>query len=229
MSIFDWTLSLFGKKMLPPDKRLPRTVALVNVFMLPLQWLRDLWFGDYRQGAADGPSGALPWLISTTYTQGQRVTYKQKMYESLANANLGNLPTDQNNWVVRLQNFIGTDERLCYNGSTLTLTYALNKYFGTVFRQPPGTSDIYLTTQTNIADSFIVGASEAESSAVYATTSSEYIINDFSTGTFYNLTIHVPSAVFAALDPSPANAEAIIRSFANTYIVGGVIYNVVTY
>lgn len=38
------------------------------------------------------------WLISTTYTQGDTVTYNSRLFISKINGNLGNTPTEGSNW-----------------------------------------------------------------------------------------------------------------------------------
>lgn len=223
MSIFDVDYNKIGPQLLPPDKRYSRMVAWVKVLLSPLQWVRDLWMGSYRTG-----STANPWLNSSTYAKYDRVVYKQKVYESLKNGNTDN-PTVQASWMVVQQNFIGVFERVLYNGNKLIFEYAINKYFGTVFRQPPNTSDIYTTVNQKMASVFKVGASENNSTKVSALTSSEFVVNAYNFNSFFNMVIHVPLSLFNSLDPSSANAEKIIRNYANQYIIAGITYTVQTY
>ncbi len=223
MSIYDANFNQIGPQLLPPDKRFTRQVAWVKCLLSPLQWGRDLWMGSYRTG-----STALPWLGSSTYDKYDRVLYKQKVYESLIDNNIDN-PTIQASWMVVQQNFIGVSERVLYNGNKLIFEYAINKFFGTVFRQPPNNSDIYVVVYNKPLSVFLVGGTEGNSSLVYSNTSSEFVINDYDFNSFFNMTIMVPAAVFSALDPSPANSEKIIRNYANQYIIAGIIYNVQTY
>lgn len=223
MSIYDVNYNQTGPQMLPPDKRFTRQVAWIKALLSPIQWVRDLWLGSYRTG-----STALTWVGSTTYNKYDRALYKQKVYESLIDSNMDN-PTVQTSWMVVQQNFIGVFERVLYNGNKLIFEYAINKYFGTVFRQPPNTSDIYGVVHAKSFSVFVVGGTEANSSIVYSNRSSEFVINAYDFNSFFNLTIMVPAAAFSALDPSAANAEKIIRNFANQYIIAGIIYNVDTY
>lgn len=223
MSIYDVNYNQTGPQMLPPDKRFTRMVAWIKALLVPAQWVRDLWMGSYRTG-----STALPWVGSTTYNKYDRVLYKQKVYESLIGSNTDN-PTVQTSWMVVQQNFIGVFERVLYNGNKLIFEYAINKFFGTVFRQPPNTSDIYVSVNTKSFSVFVVGGTEGNSSVVFNNISSEYVINAYDFNSFVNMTIMVPVAVFNALDPTPANCEKIIRNYANQYIIAGIIYNVVTY
>jgi hypothetical protein len=195
--------------------------------MKPLQYLRDLWLGDYRTG-----STALPWFGTTTYSVGDRVIYKGSAYESLTNGNLNNLPTDSTNWVLVQDNFIGVFERMVYNGDKLVFEWAINKFFGeygATFRQPPNVSDIYLDTHVKPPTVFLIGFTEPFSSKVYLDRSSEFVINDYSFTAYYNMSIMVPLVIFNQLDTDVSNREKIIRRFADQYIIAGVSYNVVTY
>lgn len=224
MSIYDVNFKQIGPQLLPPDKRGKRLTAYLGSLLSPLQWIRDLWYGDYRKG-----STGLPWLSTTTYAAGDRSVYKGSAYESLSSGNLNHLPTDPIYWMKVQKNFIGIEERLMYNGNTLIFTYAINKYFGTTFRQPNNVSDIYITVNVKPPQVFTVGYSEAGSSKVYAYKSSEFIIDDYHYANYVNMSILVPSAVFTALDSDPLNREKIIRSFADRYIIAGVIYKIETY
>lgn len=223
MSIYDVNYNQTGPQLLPPDKRYNRMVAWVKALLVPLQWVRDLWMGSYRTG-----STANPWVGSTTYAKYDRVLYKQKVYESLINGNT-DTPTEQTSWMVVQQNFIGVFERVLYNGNKLIFEYAINKFFGTVFRQPPNTSDIYISVNNKPFSVFVVGGTENSSSVVYSHVSSEYVIDSYNFSLFVNMTIMVPLGVFNALDPNPVNCEKIIRNYANQYIIAGIIYNVQTY
>jgi hypothetical protein len=224
MSIYDVDYSTAGKQLLPPDKRHYNMVAWVKALLKPMQWLRDLWLGSYRTGSTDAP-----YLITTTYNIGDRVVYKYAVYESVVNNNLGNDPLNTAYWVKVQDNFIGVMERVQYNGAVIILTYALNKYFGTVFRQPNNVSDIYITANAKPTAVFVVGFSEGESSKVYSTASSEFVINSYTFSAYVNMAIHIPLAVYNALDSDPANREKIVRNFADQYIVAGITYEVITY
>lgn len=222
MSIYDVDYSKLGPQTLPPDKRGTVIVRVVNVLLSPIQWVRDLWMGSYRTG-----SNAQPW-IPATYAKYARVLYKQRVYESLIDGNT-DIPTVQTSWMMVQVNFIGVFERVLYNGTTIVLEYGLNKYFGTIFRQPPNVSDIYMSAQEKPKNVFVVGGSEANSSVVFAGSSSGFVINSYSFGLYYNLIIYVPSSTYYALDPVPANCDKIIRNFADKYIFAGIIYQIIPY
>lgn len=224
MSIYDINYKELTRRLLPPDKRKPAQKAWLNALTAPLQWLRDLWLGDYRTG-----SSGVPWLAGTTYQTNDRVTFNGSAYDSLIDNNTGNAPTDTSKWVLVQDNFIGVSERVLYNGNMLLFTFAINKYFSTVFRQPPNVSDIYILSYVKPASVFVIGETEDFSSVVYTTTSSEYIVNEYTFDTYVNMTIFVPQAVYDALDIDPLNREKIIRNFADRYIIAGINYNVQPY
>lgn len=227
MSIYDVDYTDVGRQLTPPDKRMRRFLSFLVALLSPIQYLRDLWLGDYRIG-----STALPWLDSTTYSVGDRVVYRGSAYESLQPGNLNNLPTDQTKWKLVQENFIGVFERVLYNGNKLTFEWAINKFFkefGTTFRQPPNTSDIYLVSHVKPPLVFVSGEDEAFSSKVYIDRSTEFVVNTYTFTGYFNMSIMVPLAVFNALDTDPGNRESIVRRFADKYIIAGVIYNVVTY
>jgi len=223
MSIYDVNFDKAGTQLLPPDKRFARQKAWIKVVLSPIQWLRDLWFGEYRTG-----STSQQWLSTTTYQKYQRAIYSFGVYESLIDNNT-DIPLNVASWQLVQGNFIGLSERILYNGRALVLTYALNKRFSTHFRQPPNISDIYIGAHPKPLAVFVIGGAETNSSKVYSNTSTEYIIDSYDFGQYINMTIYVPLAVFNALDPIPANCEKIIRSFVDRYIVAGILYNIQTY
>lgn len=224
MGLYDINMSTTGQQLLPPDKRGSLMSRWVSSMLRPIQWLVDIRLNSYRNGSA-----APPYLNSTTYAKGDLVVYRYAVYESQVSGNVGNDPLDLAFWAKIQDNFIGVLERLKYNGHTLILTYALNKYFGTTFRQPNNVSDIFIIGNIKPAAVFLIGDTENQSSQVYLNTSSEFIINDYAFGNYTNMTIMVPVAVYNALDTDPANRERIIRNFSDQYIVGGITYDIATY
>jgi len=223
MSIYDVDYSKAGKQLMPPDKRMPRLISFFYAFLIPLQWLRDLWFGSFRTGAT-----AQEWLNTTTYAKYDLVVYNIYVYMSLKDGNT-NIPTDTSSWIVIQTNFIGMSERILYNCQVLVLTYALNKRFKTIFRQPPNVSDIYIGVFPKPLSVFVVGGVESNSSKVFTTGSSEYVIDSYTFAGYANMTIYVPLAIYNALDPVDANRQIIIRSFADKYMAAGIIYTITTY
>lgn len=223
MSIYDIDYSKQKVQLLPPDKRYTKTVAWIGILLSPLQYLRDLWFGSYRTGS-DAPQ----WVNTDPYPKYAQVKYNKIIYESLENGNT-DVPTTVATWKVVQQNFIGLSERIYYNGQKLVLEWAMNKWFGTVFRQPPNQSDIYIENNTLDVGVFRVGGVEDISSVTFSNRSSEFVVNAYSFAVTFNFTIFCPEAVYNALDPTLTNNEKIFRAFVDRYVPAGVTYTIQTY
>lgn len=223
MSIYDIDYSKQRVQLLPPDKRYTKTVAWTGILLAPLNYLRNLNFGSYRTGS-DAPQ----WVNTSPYNKYDQVKYNKIVYESLIDGNTA-LPTTVGSWKVVQQNFIGLSERIYYNGQKLVLEWAMNKWFGTVFRQPPNVSDIYISNNSVPIAVFRCGGVEDISSVVYSNSSSEVVINSYSFSVAFNFTIYVPQAVYDALDPTLVNNEKIFRAFVDRYVPAGVTYTIQPY
>ena len=177
MGIFDINYNDTVESLSPPDKRTGALLAWLRSLAAPMQYLRDKMLGDYRLGSS------YPEWTAGTYAKGDKVIYKQVVYESTTD---GNTDTPSSvNWVVYLPSFIGASDRVKYNGQYLILTYALNQYYGTTYNQPlllgysltpdaehSAYSDIYITTTPYVVVGFVVGKTEPYSETVGQTTSS---------------------------------------------------------
>jgi hypothetical protein len=111
----------------------------------------------------------------------------------------------------------------------LVLTYALNKWFGTSFFQPPVQSDIYITNDAIATPAFLVGQNESNSSKISTTGSTEFIGTTVTYSAQVNFTIHVPVAVYNALDTTGINNDKIFRNFVDQYVPAGILYAIQTY
>lgn len=210
---YDFDIKKASVEHLPPDKRSANNKSLLWSLLTPLQWIRDLIFGSYFNGAT------APAYTAGTYAYLAQVLYNRQVFMSLIDGNT-DAPTTSN-WMLIQDNFIGVKERILYNASKLILEFALNKQYGTDFRQPPSTSDIYITNLSAVADGFLVGDTEAHSSSVGQTTSSDAIGSNW---TFIYLThfqINIPSSL--------ASMTAQIRSYANQYVPASIKFTIVTY
>lgn len=223
MSIYDIDYSKQRVQLLPPDKRYTKTVAWAGILLAPLNYLRNLNFGSYRTGS-DAPQ----WVNTDPYAKYDQVKYNKIVYESLIDGNT-DVPTTVASWKVVQGNFIGLSERIYYNGQKLVLEWAMNKWFGTVFRQPPNVSDIYITNNSVPIAVFRCGGDEDISSVVFSNSSSEVVINSYSFSVAFNFTINVPQAVYDALDVTLVNNEKIFRAFVDRYVPAGVTYTILTY
>lgn len=220
--MYDINFNDLGEQQLPPDKRTPSMLAWVKSLLRPLSW------NNSEQQAYYGGSPAPDYDPMNTYYRSEQVRYNRAVYESLIDNNTA-LPTDISAWYRTQANFIGTDERVKYNGQKLVFEWALNKWFGTTFRQPPGVPDIFTQNNAVEAGSFLVGITEGESSKVSPDGSTEFVGPNAVFAGQSNFTIYMPAAVFAALDPVSSNREAIVRNFADRYVPAGITYSISTY
>ena len=212
------------ENLLVPDKRTKKTVAFNSALVAEVANNHNILFTTYKDYSIF-PNWALG-----TYAKNDLVKYGKSIFQSVESGNTTE-PTLSEKWRLVSENFLGSDFRLSITGSKLNLEYALNIWFGSVFRQPKiGISDIYLTTN-NIASIpiFRVGINEIESTAVGANASDQLIVNSYSFATEYNLTINVPSALFASLGTTNEIRNSIIQSFADKYINAGLTYQIQTY
>lgn len=225
-SIYDQNTDQQVVDLLPPDKRRPVMIAwLQSLLKSTAQWLHDNLVNKYMNGSSD-PA----YSNANTYGYGAYVVYQKGVYVSLVGGNT-DLPSVATSWYKIQDNFIGMNERILYNGQKIVLEYALNRWFGTVFRQPGvGISDIFIGTNPKPTPHFVIGLVEEISSAVYRDHSTEYVFNDNGSDSDYtNMTVNIPVAVYNALDSIAANREAIVRNFIDKYVYQGVVYKIVTY
>lgn len=222
MSIYTFNAYKAGAELLPPNKRLNRWLHWVWSLLSPLQWLYEAVFVSYKTGSNEADYSA------GTYGKGDRVVYLYGVYESLVDANI-TLPSSSS-WVQVSPDFIGTDERILFNGQKIIYEYALNKHFGTTFSSTPGASDIYIDTNAIVTGNFRTGEIEARSSSVGLLASSEPIgEGDVAAVAGYNFTINIPTAVYTALDADATNREKIVRNFADKYCSAGLAYDINPY
>jgi len=144
-------------------------------------------------------------------------------------------------WLQVNKNFIGAKERASYNGRYLSLTWALNRYFQTTFRQPPypypyggaGTfSDIYITNYEPPITSFLSFTTETLTTDVYTTgTGGEAVFTEYvnDAGSTFICTIHIPVAVYADINTDPKIANSTINQFIEDIIPAGLGWSIVTY
>lgn len=212
MAIYDLDTIELAYRNVPPDKRHPKIMAFVISLLSGVQVNIDA-YQLYREG-----DDYLPWDSGAAYSIGDIVTYQGVQYISLQNANTNNRPAASPTfWLVTNPNAIGADERIRYQPNKLIFEYALNKHFGSTFRQPPATSDIYITNSAYFNPSFIVGGIESNSSAVYANRSQGVVINDYFVQLPYSFEINIPAAIYTDL----GGTDSTVRNFADRYVVAG--------
>ena len=219
MGLFDLNIDPIIVEQLPPDKRYPTTIELHKALMKGLQWAHDLLFGSYYIGSS------APEYSAGSYNYLDQVIYNKQVYSSLIGSNT-DAPTVAASWELIQDNFIGVKERILYCGTKLVLEYALNKEFRTSFRQPPATSDIYLTNLPATKTGFLVGETEPYCSSVGQTTSSDPIGPGIPFTYLHNFEIHIPSALATALG---ATYQQTISNFVRLYIPASLNFLIVTY
>lgn len=231
----------FVPQYIPPNKRLPKYIAGIQGFLSGLTW-NMFKFLAYKNGET-----LLAWNIGATYNTGDKVQWNFATYESLTDVNTGNQPDlsiISGLWTLRCASFIGADERVKYNGRYLVLTWALNRYFQTTFRQPPypapydfglggGTfSDIYITNLAPDYTPFVFGIDSSESSTIGLTDSGGAFIPlspDFGLANTYTFIVHMPVGVYTVLGATTAIRDSVVRGFVDRYCPSGITYNIVTY
>jgi hypothetical protein len=222
-------------ELLPRLQRKVKWIIFARAMQTPNARLNQL-LQFYTDGSID--SGY--WSSGTTYSKGDYVRTFEGVYESIADGNTANPVTNTLWWVKVLPWFIGAKERLNYNGRYLTLTYALNRHFGTTFVQPPYPSpygggstwpDIYITTNAIANSSFVMYPTGAASSKMYPSYSTGYMFDPpaYATASTFKYTIHFPLAVFNSLGSSAAIREAVVRRVVDLYNTCGIDYEIVTY
>lgn len=197
MGIFDITYNLQTRRLLPPFKRLPNWLAWMTSLVAPIQWLSNWSITYYRTGIY----GLNQYNSSATYAKGACVYgLDGSVYEALEDISSG-YPLTGENWCKVLDTFVGAEERVLFNGQTVTLEYALNVFLGTQFIQPdfndPLTrSDIYIDTLDTDDDSALIGATTPDTLFVGADSSliDDWVTDDYSSNGV-NFTVFYPSSL----------------------------------
>lgn len=193
MGFYDQNYKKISEQLSPPQYRLPRNLSWFEAILYPLQWLRDLIFFDYASG-----TDAERWDSLTAYVYSDRVIYQGMVYEALQGST-GVIPSENSGtWLLVLEDFRGVYERVSYNGQKLVMEYLLNRWFFTTFIQPDhnnpsNRSDIFIDTLPTDDDSFMVGASDEETSYVPAVSdfSEDFVGVSFDPATI-NLQVNYP-------------------------------------
>ena len=238
MSTLQFDIPAYVENQLPPMYRLPKFRLLFIACLYAVQWRFENW-KEYQDGAAWPPYNP-----AHSYAAGERCMYLTGNYESLTAGNTGNNPaTNATNWILINGDFIGMTERLKYNGKIITLTWALNRHFGTQWRNLPwpapydfgtGTGtypDIYITTVVPAKTSFLMHPTADKSSRMYPTGSTGLLINPplYAIATTYAFTVHVPIAVYNAQGSTDAIRSAVFNQFINKYKVVNTNFTIATY
>lgn len=222
-SIYDIDFNLQADNLNPPPKRVARITALLHSLMVPLQYLRDLLFIDYIGGVKYPPYSKF-----TLYNPGNRVTDNRSNYENIVQS-LNKSPLDTNYWIKIQDVYLGLDQRKTYNSQKIILELVLNTYFNIT---PTTVPVIYITNNAVLAKNFLVFPAGFPSAVVFPAGNAQrqYAFPaGYTTSTQYNYTIYIPAALYAAINPTPATAEAIVRSLVDKYNTTSLYYNIVTF
>ena len=224
---------------MPFSKRLTKWILFVQSVCYPIKWL----YTNVLTGFMKGGSFA-NYSVIATYNSGDQVIYNFGVWESLTSGNTGNQPDiSPAQWLNVNSSFIGISEQAKYTGNYLPLTYALNRNFQTIFRQPPypvpydfgvgGTfPDIYITNDVPVFTSFVLYPTNLLSSDIYPTTSAPFILYDspvYPDASSFQFKVHFPLAVYNSLGIADPIRNSIINRFINQYCPAGIGFSIVTY
>ena len=225
--------SQIDEQLTPPMLRNPIYVSWINALHTPVQYLHNEIF---QNGYLDGAT-ASNYSNSATYTPTNLVVYTDRAVWINAATCSGITPSIANPtyWTQYNDNYIGANERLKYNSQKILFQYALNRWFQC--------SGIWI--HNNIVSPnptpFVMGQTSQYSSYMgNSSTLTKYYMGNspfFPNPTTNDFTINVPITVANALtnetpDVAPnisAKRQAIIKSFADQYVIAGILYNIVTF
>ncbi len=240
--------NLQDELLVPPQLRKVKHIAYLNSISGPLQWMHDItWVASYADGF-----GYAAYLTSSTYLPGDgkipgdRVIYIDRgVYECIATAsNVAPMKVGSTNWILIADNYIGARERVAYNSQKVLFEYALNRWFQTGVLTIPYSGGIYISNNPSKANSFIMGLATQNLSSYMTNTTLTQPQSGYLSHQPYNpppnpnnFTINVPISVANIIDPgntysvptpSP-NTNSIIRAFADTLKLSGMLYDIKTY
>lgn len=226
MGLFELDTDYIGEQLMPPKLRKDKHLSWLKVILKPLSNLFNIDFKDYTLGVSYDL-----WDSGDTYSFGNRVIWTDKrVYESLADSNFNNLPSDTTKWLLCQNIFIGVDERVKYNSQKLLFEFALNRFF---MVDPLPADQIFIDNNfVDVGSVFLMGTTGQSSSLMPLNSVNQIhymgLVPAYQTVT-NDYTINVPIAVFNSLGSNDANRETAIRNFADLYNLAGMQYNVVSY
>lgn len=238
--------------LLPIKRRKPKFLAWFLSILSPLQWCHDLIFNDYANGVTEPL-----WVSGTAYVYLDRVIYiDNAVYELQNTAGITSVVTpnlDTDNWIKVLDSFIGVRERARYTSNKLLLEYALNRYFmvspfsaiewgvtwsggvPTAQTAPPD-AQIYISNTRNSISNFWLSNGAPTSLTSFMSNGAQrfFLGNSYAAYSIFTFTIFIPTAVYAQIQAnqvigSGITAEQVIRSFADKFVQGGKLYQVIQY
>ena len=240
--------SLQDELLLPPQLRQQKMVDYLNSISSPLQWMHDItWVDSYVDGFTyPDYSTASTYYPGLGNTIGDRVIYKDRgVYECIATcSNIDPIKLGSPYWELISDNYLGARERVLYNSQKVVFEFALNRWFQTGVLTIPYSGGIYINNNITQPNSFIMGTSSQLSSYMVDSTvngppqSGWLSLNPFNPPpSQYNFTIFVPISTVNQIDAGNTysvpflskNADTIIRSFADTLKISGMLYDIKSY
>lgn len=225
MSIYGYDTNYVLEQLLPPELRTSMRLAWIRTLLASVRSKYNDIFGSTQSYTAG--FSYTNWSSITAYVVGNRVKYGISIYESLT-GNTGLDPeVNKMDWLLIEKDFVGSFERIKYNGQKMVLQYVLNRYLNITATTLP---TIYITTNTVDVNGFYLGVDGASELGELGDNTNQ---NDF-LGTSYSLnqysfTVFVPVALFATLGTTTANRENRVRNVVDKYKYAGTNYNVLTY
>lgn len=207
-NLYQFTLSLFADRNIPPDKRNPTLSKWIYSLLAPIQTLQK--FMNYF---INGYTGVVDYDPIVVYSVGAFVFYQQKIYYKWKySAGAGLLPNNSLYWKLVMSGKIGMDNIKNYSASKLVLEEILNDYFST--------SGIYIEN-ASLGDSFFQFYNGINGTGIY----NSGVINA-NTGVFSNASLFSPSN-FSFIIKVPAITFALttvaeIKSVITPFVYTGI-------
>ena len=223
MANYSFDTDYISEKLVPPVLRSAMRLAWVRVLLASIKAKYDSIFGitSYTKGYA-----VAVWNAGTNYAIGIRAKYGISVYEALT-ANVGLTPPENpSDWLLYLPNFVGTDERVKYNGQKMVLEYVLNRYLNTTATTIP---TIYITNNVVDVNGFYMGFGNGQGDLGEmgnASTQDDFLGISYTLNQ-YAFTIYVPAALYATLGTTAVNRENRVRNVADKYVIAGMSYNII--
>lgn len=240
-SFYQFTISLFVQRNLPPDKRLEPMQSWVTVLLSPIQWMQKFYLDWFLNGTS--PAN---YSISTPYSYSNTVYFNNQVWffwNSKLNGAIGIQPSDlgQKCWVVVMDGKYGVYTRVKFAGNRYLLEMLLNNYFGTTpFPYPVNTSKprtvhppIYIRNNRTFDQYFKVFDAPTGTAIFGAPIGLVGIFDGVIITSNARYSIMIPSALyatyFAIFNSNAANTDNKFKSVIKDFIYAGLSYDVQQY
>lgn len=230
-NIYQFTISLFVDRNLPPDKRSEPQSNWVTALLSPIQYIQKFMYYFIN-----GFTNVNSYSGITSYPFGSFIYYQNKIYfrwKYEETPTVGIVPTNTSYWYYVMNRKYGMNVIKNWYSGRLCLELILNNYFDTTFRQPvllPTRSDIYITVPDRgdkyfkIYDSDIGSPIFLNSSLVL--TKGIYDGADVAEQDF-GFVINFPNSIYTNF-PTGQEKEY-VNSIIGNYIYAGINYNIASY